>query len=189
MRRILDPASAPHRSRLDVATFLARQRESAAGAHGLSELLGGAPQVAALPSAREVAAIVGLALRLEQAPALPYTIQFRPPLHLDAQHLLRPDLALLEEGPRFGATTLHQADGVGLVVEVARAASASQRRLAAYARSRIRDVWSIDLDEGWVEVFRSPASGQYQSRTLWYPGEALAPLAVPDWAVTLLEPS
>lgn len=188
MRRRLDNPVRPTAARLDVASFLARQRQGEVGGHGQGELVGGVTRVPNLPSAREVAAIVGLALRLEQAPSLPYSIQLRPPLHLDSEYLLRPDLALIDDRPRFGAGTTYDPARVGLAVELVRGPATHQRRVPAFARARIRDLWLIDLDEGWVEVYRSPSGGVFRSRTLWYPGETLAPLVAPDWQVTLLEP-
>ncbi len=59
-----------------------------------------------------------------------------------------------------------------LAVEAVRS-SWPERRLLRYAMAGLPEVWLLDLDQGWVEALRSPWSGRYHSRTLWYPGEAI----------------
>jgi len=169
-----------------VAEFLARQRAGALPAGPRAELIEGRVEVPPLPRASEVAAVVGLASRLEPLLLGRAVLEFLPALRLSRQDLLRPDLALLDVSPRFGRGASRPGGEALLAVEVVRAPAAKDVRLPLYARGRVGEVWLLDLENAWVEVYRAPAAGRFRSRTLWYPGEKLGPAALEGVRVEVL---
>ncbi len=73
-----------------------------------------------------------------------------------------------------------------LAVDVVRAPASKDVRLPLYARGQVGEVWLLDLENGWVEVYRAPAAGRFRSRTLWYPGEKVGPVALEGVRVEVL---
>lgn len=169
--------------RVSVAEFLVRQRSGALPEGPRAELVGGRIEVPALPRSREVAAVVGLASRLEPLLLGRAELAFLPALRLSRADLLRPDLALLDAGPRFGRGASRSGSEALLAVEIVRGAPTQDVRLPLYARGGVGEVWLLDLKRGWVEAYRAPAARRFRSRTLWYPGERLAPAALEGVAV------
>jgi len=151
-----------------------------------AELIEGHVEVPPLPRAAEVAAVVGLASRLEPLLLGRAVLEFLPGLRLSRQDLLRPDLALLDASPHFGRGASRPGGEALLAVDVMRAPSSKDVRLPLYARGRVREFWLLDLENGWVEVYRAPAAGSYRSRTLWYPGETVGPAALEGVRVEVL---
>lgn len=172
--------------RLSVAEFLARLRSGAVPGGPRAELVGGRVEVAPLPRPNEVAAVVALASRLEPLLGGRAVLAFRPALHLGDADLLRPDLALLDTSPRFGRAASRPGTEALLAVEVARGAASLEARLPRYAGGGVGEVWLLELQRGWVEVYRSPAGGRYGSRTLWYPGERVGVVALDGVVVEVL---
>jgi hypothetical protein len=50
----------------------------------------------------------------------------------------------------------------------------------------VGEVWLLDLENVWLEVYRAPAAGRFRSRTLWYPGERVGPVALDGVTVEVL---
>jgi hypothetical protein len=174
--------------RLSVAEFLVRQRAGSLPSGPRAELIGGRVVVPPLPRAVEVAAVVGLASRLEPVLMGRARLEFLPALRLARADLLRPDLALLDASPRFGRGASRPGGDALLVVEVLRDPAGKDLRLPLYARGGVGEVWLLDLERGLAEVYRAPGSGRYGSRTLWYPGEKVGPVALEGVEVELLAP-
>jgi hypothetical protein len=169
-----------------VAEFLARQRAGALPAGPRAELIDGRVEVPSLPRSVEVAAVVGLASRLEPVLLGRAELAFLPPLRLGPRDLLRPDLALLDASPRFGREASRAGGEALLAVEVLRGARSMDARLPRYARGGVGEVWLLDLENVWLEVYRAPAAGRFRSRTLWYPGERVEPVALDGVKVEVL---
>src|SRR5690606_34423439 len=91
-----------------------------------------------------------------------------------AADLWRPELCVLAArhvGMAAVAATL-EPGRLALLVEVA-SGTRLHERLAGFSAAGVREVWALDLVEGWTVRYRSPWRGLYRSRTLWYPGEDL----------------
>jgi Uma2 family endonuclease len=107
------------------------------------------------------------------------------PLRLDDLSQPEPDVVLLrrrDEGYRAG----HPAPGdVLLVVEVALSSLRHDRgrKLRAYARAGIAEVWIVDLAQCRVEVYAAPRAGSYAVTRIASQGDAIAPRAFPDDAI------
>ena len=241
---------------MTVPEFLALQRSGALWGGPRAELIGGILQVPPLPSPAAVAAIAGLAARLEaveaegtdwhagawnadrdaadglaaggeaagertagertagertagehtaagQGARVPgargpgvrdrgvrmvqdRVVRFQPPLRLGSEDLLRPDLVLFEDQPRFGTAAAYAPEDARLIAEVVRPGASHDVRLPRYAAARVPDVWLLDVERGWAEVYRAPAAGSFRSRTLWYPGEKVRVAALGSVAVEAL---
>lgn len=117
------------------------------------------------------------------------SVSVRPLVRLGGTDLWRPQLALFPA--REGAALTTQ----GATVEAARAllvvelgeGAAEAERLAGFASGGVGELWSLCLCQGWTVRYRSPWAGRFQSRTLWYPGEAVPVAALAGVQVEALE--
>lgn len=181
------------RFEMTVGAFLARQRAGALHEGPRAELVDGKVVAATQIDPNEAAALVDLTRAFAVADLADHGVDVLPwaPLRLGPIDLVRTALVLLP-GPAYfdlhslepwaarqrrdaGAGTGGSYDPAGtlLVVETVRAGSEQRERLARLAAAGARDVWLLDVRRGWVESYRSPWRGEYRSRTLWYPGEAV----------------
>jgi Uma2 family endonuclease len=89
------------------------------------------------------------------------------PVRLDPHNEPQPDFAVLRPRPDGYRSALPTPEDVLLLVEVAATSLAYDRglKLALYARSRIPEVWIVDLTAQEVEVYRKPEGDQYGSAT------------------------
>lgn len=199
---------------ITVAAFMAEQRVGALRAGPRAELIGGRVVLAERPGAAHSAAVLALEDRL-RALSLGregVVIARAPALRLGPTDLLRPDLALLVDAElvpaasdrtwsgreRHGSQNDRSvAPGLGgshdpaaalLVVEVSRGRVSLEQRLPLFAAAGVRELWLIDLQQGWTEALRSPWRGVYRSRTLWYPGERVPVVALAGVMVEALAP-
>ncbi|HEV8638173.1 MAG TPA: Uma2 family endonuclease [Chloroflexota bacterium] len=83
-----------------------------------------------------------------------------------------------------------------LVVEVASSSLAYDRneKASLYAKAGVPDYWIVNLLDAQLEVHRDPAelpSGRYgfgyRTRTIYRPGDAVAPLAAPEGRIQVEE--
>lgn len=79
--------------------------------------------------------------------------------------------------------------GAELVVEVAVSSIAiDHRKLAIYAEAGVREYWIILPEESRAEIYREPIGRDYAHReTLSAPEDILAPVALPDFRLSLSE--
>jgi Uma2 family endonuclease len=94
----------------------------------------------------------------------------------------RPGLALLLPRPDFYSRALPGPDDILLVIEVADSSANFDRAVEVplYARSGIVETWLVALAERAVEVYREPASSGYRAEQTYFPGDHVAPSALPD---------
>lgn len=98
------------------------------------------------------------------------------PVHLDEFTEVQPDVALLRRREDFYSRSHPTPADVLLVVEVADTSAAYDRevKLPLYARAGVPGVWLVDLNEGAVEVYAAPESGEYRESRRMARGESLA---------------
>lgn len=196
------------RFEMTVGAFLARQRAGALHEGPRAELVDGRAAPALHLSPSEAAALVTLTRNLVHAGVANLGVEVVQwaPLRLGPVDLVRAAVALLPgpafvlrgrageemEGPDGSAAAgiggSHDPASALLVVETMTTASAQSQRLARYAAAGAREVWLLDVRRGWVESLRSPWRGEYRSRTLWYPGEAVPISALHTVSVEALVP-
>ncbi len=111
------------------------------------------------------------------------------PVHLDEYSEPQPDLMLLRPAPDYYSTRHPGPEDVLLLIEVAATSLAYDRgrKLPAYGRAGISEVWIVNLEEQTLEVYREPHLTGYASTTVLSPGEKARPLAFPDAAVDVAE--
>ena len=116
------------------------------------------------------AACVGRLTRLMLPLAEELIVWIQNPVRLDRYTELVPDVALLRPRDDFYAGAHPGPGDVLLLIEVADATLDydRQRKISAYGRTGIAEVWLVDLPNRRIEVFRnpSPGSGYMESTSL-----------------------
>jgi Uma2 family endonuclease len=116
-----------------------------------------------------------------------WQVAIQTPVRLAQHSEPQPDLMLLRPSPDDYTRCHPGPDDVLLLIEVADSAVTYDRskKLPAYGRAGIPEVWIINLPERTVEVCREPHFLGYASETVLQPGEAASPAAFPDAAVDI----
>ncbi len=106
-----------------------------------------------------------------------------------AQSEPQPDLALLRPRADDYTRSHPEPNDILLVIEVADASVDYDRtvKVPLYGRSGIPEVWLIDLLEGVIEVYRTPASIGYRAKQTYAAGDSLTPEALPGLTLTVAE--
>jgi Uma2 family endonuclease len=96
----------------------------------------------------------------------------------------QPDVMLLALREDFYRHALPRADAPLLVVEVSESTLRYDRgrKLGAYARAGVREVWIVDLVDDRIEAFSGLREGEYCEVRTALRGESLAPSAFPEVA-------
>ena len=89
-----------------------------------------------------------------------------------------PDVFVVPVGPYWKA----HPERAYLVIEVARSSLRDDRVVKAllYGSSSVDEYWIVAVDEGFVEVYREPLSGGWQTKLTYQRGEVLSMSAFPD---------
>ena len=118
-----------------------------------------------------------------------WLLAVQDPIHLEDYSEPQPDLMLLRRTPHFYRNSHPVPADVFLLIEVADASLGYDRekKLPAYGRARIPEVWIINLLDQSIEVYRDPHLTDYACRTVLYVGDKASPLAFPDAAVDVGE--
>ncbi|MER3556431.1 MAG: Uma2 family endonuclease [Meiothermus sp.] len=114
-------------------------------------------------------------------------VRVQNPIFLDQADLVQPDFALLDAAQDY-RNHHPRPESVYLVIEVSDTTLAHDRgkKLGRYARVGIREVWIVNLNAGYTEVYRDPHGDEYLTKFVVQKGSSVAPLAFPGDAVTLL---
>jgi Uma2 family endonuclease len=107
-------------------------------------------------------------------------VSVQNPVTLPPRSEPQPDFALLKPSADSSGRVPHP-DDVLLIVEVADTTLAYDRRtkLPLYARSRITEVWIVDVQAQTIESFRSPSASGYAQSALYRRDASIAPFALP----------
>ena len=169
--------------KLTTADFLAMGELGLFAPDERVELIDGEVYTVSPPSSRHAAATNRLAERLGKYSARAI-VQVQNPVRLGEHTVREPDIALLKRRDDFYEAAHPTARDVLLVVEVSITTLRSDRlsKLPIYARAGVPEVWIVDVDANVLEVYREPVRGSYRQRTLFYPGEAVAPSAFTEAA-------
>lgn len=98
------------------------------------------------------------------------------PITLQDNSEPQPDITLLTPRPDFYESGHPQASDIFFLVEVADATVQSDReeKLPLYAENGITEVWLVNLNEQYVEVYRNPTADRYQAGEKYERGQTLA---------------
>jgi Uma2 family endonuclease len=104
------------------------------------------------------------------------------PVILDAYGEPQPDLTVSRPRRDFYASAHPQPGDVLLMIEVVDSTGAYDRgrKVPAYARAGITELWLVDVGRRAVEVYTDPERGRYASMRVVAVADALAPRALPD---------
>ncbi len=118
-----------------------------------------------------------------------WLVAAQDPAHLDEHSEPQPDLMLLKVVADFYSSQHPRPADVYLLIEVADSSLSYDRekKLPAYGRAGIPEVWIVNLEDRTVEVYREPHLTGYGSTTILRPGAKACPLAFPDAAVDVAE--
>lgn len=118
-----------------------------------------------------------------------WIVTVQNPVHLDKYSEPQPDLMLLRTSPDFYASRHPGPNDVFLLIEVADTSLDIDRekKLPAYARAGIAEVWIVNVPEKTIEVYREPKSTGYESTTTFRAGEKASCMAFPDVSVDVAE--
>lgn len=95
----------------------------------------------------------------------------------------QPDCAILQPQPDFYASGLPTPENIFLLVEVSDSSVDDiDRRVKVprYARSRVPELWLVDLEQETLTVYADPSSEGYRSVRVLRHGDQVAPSAFPD---------
>jgi Uma2 family endonuclease len=92
-------------------------------------------------------------------------ISVQNPIKLNNNSEPQPDLVLLKPREDFYATQHPTPDDIFLLIEVADSSIDYDRniKLPIYAESKIQEVWLIDLNQNFLEVYQNPQENYYQN--------------------------
>jgi Uma2 family endonuclease len=118
-----------------------------------------------------------------------WLLAVQDPIHLEDYSEPQPDLMLLKRAPHFYRTRHPVPAEVFLLIEVADTSLEYDRekKIPAYGRAGIPEVWIINLLDQSIEVYREPHLTGYVSISILHIGGKASPLAFPDAAVDIAE--
>jgi Uma2 family endonuclease len=108
-------------------------------------------------------------------------VRSQNPLYLDGSTLPQPDIILLKPDVDYAAH--HPSpEHVYLLIEVSDSTLMFDRnqKLRQYASVKIPEVWIVNLQDHYTEVYRDPLGAEYLTRFVVKPGQSIAPLAFPQ---------
>jgi Uma2 family endonuclease len=115
-------------------------------------------------------------------------VSVQNPVRLTRRSEPQPDFAVLRPRSDY-ATMLPRPEDTFLVVEVAASSLDYDRtvKLALYARSRIPEVWIVNLSAGDVETYHSPVGDRYASMARAGRSDTLTITALPEVRITVAD--
>lgn len=114
-------------------------------------------------------------------------VDVQNPIQLSERTEPQPDLVLLRFRDDDYETAHPVPSEVLLLVEVADSTVDNDRdvKIPIYARSHIQEVWLVNLVENCLKVYRQPTPNGYSLILKLYAGQEVAPIAFPDFTVSV----
>ncbi len=136
---------------------------------------------------RHASCVKRLIRQFRQIPEEIAILGVQDPIQLTERTEPQPDVVLLEPRADYYATAHPIPSEVLLLVEVSDSTIDFDRdvKVPNYARSGIQEVWLWDLEANCLEVYREPMANGYSSVQRLERGEIVAPLAFPDFQVSV----
>ncbi|MDP8952663.1 MAG: Uma2 family endonuclease [Actinomycetota bacterium] len=146
------------------------------------ELIGGEIVDTAPIGTRRLAWVVAVNHLLVASGRGRYFVSVQNPISLGDEDDPQPDLSLLRSRPDPAAPRAPGPADLLLVIEVSGTTLAHGRRvkLPLYARAGIPEVGIVDLQNGFVEVYAGPSSGDYAGVRRYGRQDELRSETVPD---------
>jgi Uma2 family endonuclease len=111
------------------------------------------------------------------------------PVRLHDHSEPQPDLMLLKRSPNYYGKRHPRPEDVYLLVEISDTSLEKDqgKKLPAYARAGIAEVWIVNLNELTIEVYRQPHFSGYASKAILQAGDKASPQLFPDVSVDVAE--
>jgi hypothetical protein len=111
------------------------------------------------------------------------------PVHLNEYSEPQPDISVLKLNPDFYLSAHPKPDEIYLLLEVSDTTLELDRtvKLPLYAKAGICEVWIVNLRDGQVEVYRSPAGDTYSAAQVFSAGQRLTIAGLPEVSITVDE--
>ena len=112
-------------------------------------------------------------------------VSVQNPAFMDRFNLPQPDVVLIRPREGFYGDGKPYPEDVVLLIEVFDSSLRFDRKVKVpiYARSGIREVWIVDLQNAAIHVYRDPKDKTYTSIETRHHGETASPQACPDFTV------
>jgi hypothetical protein len=116
-----------------------------------------------------------------------WLLSIQDPIRLDDQSEPQPDLMLTRSSEGYYNVKHPTAEDVFLLVEVSDSTLEFDRskKIPAYGRAGVPEVWIVNLVERTLEVYREPNYTGYAAKTVLRSGDFAHPAAFPDVSVDL----
>ena len=111
------------------------------------------------------------------------------PVRLNDDSEPQPDLVLLKPSADFYRNRHPKPQDVFLLVEISDTSleKDQEKKVPAYARAGIVEVWIVNLNEQTIEVYRQPHFAGYGSKVILSAGDKASPQAFPDVSLDVAE--
>ena len=116
-------------------------------------------------------------------------VAIQNPAHIDNYNEPQPEVVLIRPREGFYGTAHPAPEDVLLLIEVSETSLRFDRnvKLPIYARSGVREVWIVDLNNAVVHMFRNPSERNYSDATIKGRGKSISLEAFPDFSVRVDE--
>ncbi len=106
-------------------------------------------------------------------------VSIQNPIYLGEYSEPQPDILLIRRKEYY---KLPNPDDIFLIIEVAESSVDYDRetKIPLYAKSGIKEVWLIDLNNKCIEIYQEPSSFGYDSISEKYSSDNISPLTFPE---------
>src|SRR4030095_2827929 len=114
-------------------------------------------------------------------------VRCQNPAFMDRFNLPQPDVVLIRPREGFYGGGKPYPEDVVLLIEVSDSSLRFDRRVKVpiYARSGIREVWILDLQNAEIHVYRNPKDKAYTSVETKKREDTVSPQAFPEFAINV----
>ncbi len=152
-----------------------------------AELLYGTVYEMSPQGSKHAATLSVLTERLYDVVGEGYHLRVQCPLALEGGGEPEPDLAVVE-GTHADYAEAHPATAaLAVEISVTSVKIDLEFKLPLYAVVGIPEYWVVNVDKGWVEMYREPLETTYVHKQILRPGDTLSPLAAPDAAIPVAD--
>lgn len=177
------PIAEPTPHRFTVADYYAMVPAGILSEEDRVELLDGVVyDMAPITGEHNYSTNMGVADAIKESLGSQVVISVQGPLRLDDGSQPQPDVLLLRPPRSRYRRRIPTPEDVLLVVEVAYSSLTHDRvrKVPAYARAGIPELWIVNWPEQTIERWAEPADGEYRQHDVFSRGQSLAPRAFPD---------
>lgn len=116
-------------------------------------------------------------------------VSIHNPILLDTYSMLLPDLAIVRFRPDFYQSRFIIPPDILLLVEVVEAANNFVRdeKMPLFGQTGVMETWLVQVDQGVVEIYRSPNPEGYRDRRNYSGEEQVSPADFPEFTIVVTD--